>query len=42
MILPNYPQFLARRSIVARPDIAHAAIADIETFDDGAAKGPEP
>jgi hypothetical protein len=40
MVLPNNQQLLARRSIVARRDIAHAAIADIEPFDNGEAERP--
>ena len=31
-------QFLAWRSIVARANVAHAAITDIEALDDGEAK----
>jgi hypothetical protein len=40
VVLPNDEQFLARRSIVAWRNIAHAAIADIKTFDDAEAKRP--
>jgi hypothetical protein len=40
MVLPNDQQFLARPRVVARANIGHAAVADIETFDNRQAKGP--
>jgi hypothetical protein len=39
MVLPNDQQLLAGCSIVPRPNIGHAAVADIEPFDDSEAKG---
>ena len=38
VVRPNDQQLLAWRSIVAGPDVAHAAIADVEAFDIGEAK----
>jgi hypothetical protein len=38
VVFPNDQQLLARCSIVARGDLAHAAIADIQALDDGEAK----
>ena len=38
MVLTNDQQLLARCSIVARSDVAHPAIADIEAFHNGEAK----
>src|SRR5262249_9336793 len=40
VVLPNDKQFLARRSVVARGDVAHAAIADIQALHNGEAKRP--
>src|SRR5262249_5171737 len=40
MVLPNDKQFLARRTVVARGDVAHAAIADIQALHNGEAKRP--
>ena len=39
MVLPNDQQPLARSSIVARANIAHAAVADIKAFNNGEAEG---
>jgi hypothetical protein len=40
VVLPNDQQLVAQRSIVAGTDVAHPAIADIKSFDNGEAKGP--
>ena len=40
MVLPNDQQFLARRSIVARANVAHPAVADIDTFNNREPKRP--
>jgi hypothetical protein len=39
-VLPNDQQLVARGGIVAGTDVAHPAIADIKSFDNGEAKGP--
>ena len=39
-VLPNDQQFLAWRSIVARANVAHPAVADSETFNNSEAKRP--
>jgi hypothetical protein len=38
VVLSNDEELLARPSIVARPDIAHAAVPAIQPLDDGKAK----
>ena len=40
VVMPNDEQLLAGCSIVARGNVAHAAVADIKTFDDGQAERP--
>jgi hypothetical protein len=40
MVLSNNQQFLAWRSLVAKADVAHAAIANVEALYDGEAKWP--
>ena len=37
MVLPNDEQLLARRSVVARRNIAQAAVADLKPIDNGGA-----
>ena len=39
MVLPDNQKLLARRSIEARANVAHAAVADIEAVNNGEAKG---
>ena len=38
VVLSNDQQLLARRSVVARANVAHPTVANVEAFNDGEAK----
>ena len=40
VVLSNNQQLLARRSVVARANVAHPTVANVEAFNDGEAKWP--